>query len=102
MREGACGRAGWNTGLGGMLRGCRIGTPGAGMCAVVLNQHNRCSSERWSRIGTIGPSLTIRPVVPQILVHPPGVSNQHPRTAFRGSGELPGPVVVNLNRRMPP
>ena len=77
------GRADRKTGLGGVLRGCRFGTPGVGVCAVVLNQHNRCSFERWSRFGTTGPSLTIRPVVSQTLGLSPGVSNQHPRAACR-------------------
>lgn len=84
--QGVCkdvrGRADRKTGLRGRLRVCRFGTPGVGVCAVVLNQHNRCSSERWSRIGTTGPSLAIRRVVPQILGLPPGVSNQHPRAAL--------------------
>lgn len=83
MCEGSCEYAGRKTVLGEVLRGRRFGTPDTGVGAVVLNQHNRCSSERWSRIGTTGPSLAIRRVVPQILGHPPGVSNQHPRAPCR-------------------
>lgn len=81
--EGTHRRTGRRAGLGDVLRGCRFGTPGAWVCAVVLNQHNRCSFERLSRIGTTGPTLTIRPVVSQILGLSLVVLNQHHQAACR-------------------
>lgn len=86
QRVGVRGRAVGNVGTGATLRGCRIGTPSAGVCGGVESTQ----------------PVFLRAVVPQILVHSPGVSNQHPRTAFCGSGNLPGPVVGIPNDRTSP